>query len=177
LKPVTQGDGHPTPRKAAEEMKTMPSGGHARSGPPPDPNSLKSAKLGLTFTTLPAEGYAGEAPDFPLPDCTYNEKSLWLWAWKQPQAAAWAKEAWRWPNVAMWVRTFVRCSAENAKTADVNSLHRLADEIGMTTPGLKMNGWRIAADQLAEKRAEKTTPAAPTARDRMKAVRSAAAGQ
>jgi hypothetical protein len=152
----------------------MPSGGHARSGPAPDPNSLKSARLGLTFTALPAEGYDGEAPEFPLPDCTFHERSLWLWAWKTPQAVAWAKEPWRWPNVAMWVRTFVRCSAENAKTADVNSLHRLADEIGMTTPGLKMNGWKIAADQLAAKRDEKPAVPAPSTRSRLKVVRGAA---
>jgi hypothetical protein len=154
----------------------MPSGGaRVRSGPPPDPNSLKSARLGLTFTALPAEGYDGEAPEFPLPDVTFNERSLWLWAWKQPQAAAWAKEAWRWPNVALWVRTFVKCAAEDAKAAEVNSLHRLADEIGMTTAGLKLNGWKIAADQLGEKRAEKAAPAGPTARDRLKAIHGAAA--
>lgn len=147
----------------------MPSGGHARSGPPPDPNSLKSARLGLTFTALPAEGHTGEAPEFPLPDVTYHEQSLWLWAWKQPQAAAWAKEPWRWPNVALWVRTFVKCAAEDAKAAEVNSLHRLADEIGMTTTGLKLNGWKIAADQLAEKRADR--PAPPSTRGRLKAVR------
>lgn len=154
----------------------MPSGGaRNRSGPPPDPNSLKSARLGLTFTALPAEGYDGEPPDFPLPDVTFNERSLWLWAWKQPQAAAWAKEPWRWPNVALWVRTFVKCAAEDAKAAEVNSLHRLADEIGMTTAGLKHNGWKIAADQLAEKRVEKApAEAEPSARDRMKALRGAA---
>lgn len=149
----------------------MPSGGaRARSGPPPDPDSLKSARRGLTFTALPAEGFDGEAPDFPLPDVTFHERSLWLWAWKQPQAAAWAKEPWRWPNVALWVRTFVKCAAEDAKAAEVNSLHRLADEIGMTTAGLKLNGWKIATDQVAEKRAERTEPAGPTARDRLKAI-------
>jgi hypothetical protein len=132
----------------------MPSGGHARSGPTPDPRSGRSERRGIQFNALPAEGYGGEAPDFPLPDCTYNEKSLWLWAWKQPQAAVWAREPWRWPNVALWVRTFVRCSSEEAKAADINSLHRLADDIGMTTAGLRLNGWKIAADEVAAKRAE-----------------------
>lgn len=130
----------------------MPSGGHARSGPPPDPKSGRSERRGIQFNALPSEGYAGEAPDFPLPGCTFDEKSLWLWAWKQPQAAAWAKERWRWPNVALWVRTFIRCAGEDAKAADVNSLHRLADEVGMTTTGLRLNGWKIAADEVAAKR-------------------------
>jgi hypothetical protein len=158
-----------------KEMNAMPKGTNTNSGPPPDPNSLNSARRGLVFTALPAEGYDGGAPEFPLPECTYNETSLWLWAWRQPQAAAWAKEPWRWPNVALWVRTFIKCAAEDAKAAEVNSLHRLADEIGMSTSGLRLNGWKIASDQLAEKRAEKApTPAAPSARDRMKALRGAA---
>lgn len=180
----------------------MPSGGHARSGPQPDPNSLRSAQRGLTFIGLPAAGYEGEAPAFPLPaipvyDIWFEDKKrvkeldedatearrdreevLWAWAWTTPQAAAWAKEHWRWPIVAMWVRTMVLCESSDATAADKGSLHRFADQIGMTPAGLKENGWKVAADQLAEKRAEKApAPAVPTARDRMKALRGAAAGQ
>lgn len=154
----------------------MPSGGaRNRSGPAPDPNSLKSARLGLTFTSLPAQGYDGEVPDFPLPNETPREIELWAWAWRTPQAAAWAMEPWRWQVVGMWVRTMVVCESLEATAADKNGLHRFADQIGMTPAGLKENGWRIAADQLAEKRAEKApAPAAPTARDRMRALRGAA---
>lgn len=136
----------------------MPSGGaRNRSGPAPDPNSGRSDRRGLRLDALPSEGHNGEAPEFPLPDCTYNERSLWLWAWKTPQAEAWSREPWRWPAVALWVRTFVRCASEDAKAADINSLHRLADQIGMTPAGLKENGWKIAADEVAVKRS--STPA------------------
>jgi len=177
----------------------MPSGGHARSGPPPDPNSLTSAKRGLVFTALPAQGYAGAAPDFPLPDVRVydvwfdddgrhkvlddeatearreREAELWAWAWRTPQAAAWASESWRWQAIALWVRTHALCESGDATAADKNSLHRFADQIGMTPAGLKENGWRVAADQLAERRAEKApAPAEPSARDRMKALRGAA---
>jgi len=177
----------------------MPSGGHARSGPQPDPNSLRSAARGLTYTALPAAGHDGEAPAFPLSavrvyDVYFEDKKrvkefdeeatelrrdreevLWAWAWTTPQAAAWAKEPWRWPIVAMWVRTMVLCESADATAADKGSLHRFADQIGMTPAGLKENGWRIAADQLAEKRSEKApAPSAPSARDRMKALRGAA---
>jgi hypothetical protein len=188
------------PRDAAEEIE-MPSGGHASSGPPPDPNSLKTAKRGLTFTALPAGGYDGEIPAFPLPrvpvyDIWFEDKQrhkeldseatehrfereleLWAWAWRTPQAAMWAAEPWRQHPVALWVRTAAICESGDATAADKNSLHRFADQIGLTPAGLAFNGWKVAADQLAERRAERTTPSAPTARDRMKAVRSAAAGQ
>lgn len=154
----------------------MPSGGaRNRSGPQPDPNSLKSAKRGISLTALPAGGYDGEVPDFPLPRPKARERELWSWAWRTPQAAAWSRESWRWQTVAMWVRTMARCELADATAADKNSLHRFADQIGMTPAGLVENGWRIAADQLAEKRAEKEpAPSAPSARDRMRALRGAA---
>lgn len=180
----------------------MTSGGHARSGPQPDPNSLRSAARGLTYTALPAAGFDGEVPAFPLPPAVVfdiwtddegrhkivdkkatdarrdRELELWAWAWRTPQAAAWSTETWRWQTIAMWVRTSAICESGESTAADKNSLHRFADQIGMSPAGLKENGWKVAADQLAEKRAEKApAPKAPTARDRLKAVRSAAAGR
>jgi hypothetical protein len=177
----------------------MPKGTNTNSGPPPDPSSLKSAKRGLTFTALPAEGYAGELPEYPLPkipvyDIWFEDKvrhkklddeatgarygrelELWAWAWRTPQAAMWAKEPWRQHPVALWVRTAAICESGDATAADKNSLHRFADQIGLTPAGLAYNGWKIASDQLAEKRAERApAAAAPTARDRMKALRGAA---
>jgi hypothetical protein len=176
----------------------MASGGaRNRSGPPPDPTSLKSAKRGLSLTALPAEGYAERPPPFPLPkinvyDIYYEDKvrhrdldqdatddryarelELWEQAWRTPQAAAWALEPWRWQTVAIYVRTMAVCESGEATAADKNSLHRFADQIGMTPAGLRENGWKIAADQVNAKRAEKQAPAAaarPLARDRFKVV-------
>lgn len=177
----------------------MPSGGHANSGPAPDPNSLKSARRGLTFIALPAGGYDGEIPVFPLPSVPvydiwfedkkrvkeYDEEAtearrdreqvLWEWAWRTPQAAMWAAEPWRQHPVALWVRTAVVCESGDATAADKNALHRFADQIGLTPAGLAFNGWKVAADQVAEKRAEKV-PAKPSTRGRLNAVRDAAAG-
>jgi hypothetical protein len=177
----------------------MPKGTNTNSGPPPDPNSLKTARRGLTFTALPAGGYDGETPAFPLPrvpvyDIWFEDKKrvkefdeeatehryareleLWAWAWRTPQAAMWAVEPWRQHPVALWVRTAAICESGDATAADKNSLHRFADQIVLTPAGLAFNGWKVAADQLAEKRAEKApAPSEPSARDRMKALRGAA---
>ncbi len=77
--------------------------------------------------------------------------------------------------MALWVRTAAVCESGDATAADKNSLHRFADQIGLTPAGLKENGWKIAADEVAAKRAERApTPKAPTARDRMKRLRDAA---
>ena len=100
-----------------------------------------------------------------------RESELWEWAWRTPQACAWSMESWRWQTVAMWVRTFVICEGDEATSADKGAIHRFADQVGLTPAGLKENGWAIAADEVGEKRAERSTsaPAAPAQR-RLRAV-------
>ncbi|NKT05175.1 hypothetical protein GS485_11100 [Rhodococcus hoagii] len=171
-------------------------GARNRSGPDVDPKSGRSDRRGLSFTALPAEGFSGEVPKFPLlrrsvmrweygekgskfqvldEDATEliaeREAELWAWAWSTPQAVAWAREPWRWQSVAQWVRTSVICETSEATAADRGSVHRFADQIGLTPAGLKENGWQIAADEVASKREEKPAPA-PTSKPtrRLRAV-------
>ena len=103
-----------------------------------------------------------------------REAELWSWAWRTPQAWAWAQpsESWRLHTIAMWVRTYVLCEASEATAADKGSLHRFADQIGLTPAGLKESGWAIAKDEVAAKRAEvDPEPIAPkSSRARMKIV-------
>lgn len=158
-------------------------GSRNRSGPAPDPNSARSDSRGFKLTALPNGGYDGLPPEFPLSkrrvmrweqedkrryqvldeDATEivadREAELWEWAWRTPQACAWSMEPWRWQAVAMWVRTFVICESDEATAADKGSIHRFADQIGLTPAGLKENGWAIAADEVAAKRTEKVEPA------------------
>lgn len=152
----------------------MPSGGHASSGPPPDPNSLKTAKRGLAFTALPAAGYRGVIPEYPLQtmgDAGEREGKLWTWAWRTPQAEVWAVEPWRQHAVAMWVRTAVICEGEGATAADKNSLHRFADQIGLTPAGMAFNGWKIAGGEVPARTAATGTdgpqPPRKSARSRL----------
>ena len=167
----------------------MGSGGaRNRSGPPVDPNSGRSDARGVRFDALPAEGFSGTVPDWPLPRrvvkvwesgdgvryqvtdheattaVAERELDLWRWAWRTPQACAWAKpsESWRLHSIAMWVRTFVVCESSEATAADKNSLHRFADQIGMTPAGLKENSWAVAQDQVGAKRAERDDREQPT---------------
>jgi hypothetical protein len=112
-------------------------------------------------------------PTFPLPDASGRELEVWQQAWRTPQAAAWSMQVWRHRTVALWVRWSVRMEDPEAGAALGNVVVRLADQIGMTPAGLKENGWKIATDQVAAKRADRqaeTTPAAPSARDRLKAI-------
>lgn len=178
-------------------------GARNRSGPAADPDSARSDRRSYKLTALPAEGYKGDAPEFPLPRrrvlrWEYEDKSrfqvtdaeetsrvaereaeLWAWAWRTPQACGWSmpSESWRLHTVAMWVRTFVICESFEGTAADKSSLHRFADQIGMTTAGLAEMGWRVAVDELADKREDDVQPKAPSSsRSRLKAVPSVEAG-
>lgn len=152
-----------------------------RSGQKADESSGRSERRGYSLTALPAEGYDGPVPDFPLPrrsvmrweyedkrrlqvldaDATAGvaerEAELWEWLWSTPQACAWSmpSESWRLNTIALYVRTFVICESGESTAADKGSLHRFADQIGMTTAGLAEMGWKVAVDQVAGKAAEK----------------------
>ena len=140
-------------------------GARNRSGPSKDPNSIRSS--GMTYVNLPAGGFDGDAPEFPLPMASERELETWARLWKTPQAAAWSVEEWRWSIVAMYTRLFVRSEQPDAAPTLISQLHRLADQIGMTPAGLKENGWLIAHDEVSGRR----KPAAKSsARDRLRAV-------
>lgn len=177
----------------------MTSGGaRNRSGPRKSEASGRSDRIGFKLTALPAEGFTGEAPSFPLPvrsvftkewneagkqvqvydaaetkRVAERELELWTWLWQTPQACAWSmpSEAWRLHTVALYARTFVICESGEATAADKNSLHRFADQIGMTTAGLAEMGWKVAVDETAERRTESKQAQKPkSSRDRMKVV-------
>lgn len=133
----------------------MGSGGaRIKSGPPPVEGSARSEQRGFKLTELPAKGYAGPVPDWPLGVPTDGEAEVWEWAWSTPQACAWSlpTEQWRIPTVALWVRTKVRCDAPDAPASLMAVLFRLADQVGMTTAGLSSMGWKIAAEPSAAKK-------------------------
>lgn len=159
-------------------------GARNRSGPQPDPRSGRSDRRGFRLDALPADGFAGEIPVFPLPVATrfewvtegksrfrvadevstdrYRERELAVWSesWRTPQAAAWSRESWRWPVVAEYCRLKTIVEMEpDANASLVAQLHRFRDQIGLTPAGLKENGWAIAADEVSEKREELQSPA------------------
>lgn len=168
----------------------MPSGGaRNRSGPQADPKSGRSDRRGFSLTALPAEGFKGLVPEFPLEPIVLfteyfvdkvkvkerddsdtesfrgREADVWAEAWTTPQACAWSMESWRWPIVGEYCRlkTVVELDP-SASAALVGQLHRYRDQLGLTPAGLKDNGWAIAPDEVGAKRDEKVSTEAPTRR-------------
>lgn len=171
----------------------MVSGGaRNRSGPAADPKSGRSERRGFTLTALPAAGFKGAVPEFPLEPIVLfteywtgegadrtkvkehdegatgsfrdREADVWAEAWRTPQACAWSEQSWRWPVIAEYCRLKVVVELDpSASAALVGQLHRYRDQIGLTPAGLTQNGWAIAADEVAVKRGEKAAPAEPAA--------------
>lgn len=161
-------------------------GARNRSGPQADPSSERSERRGVKLSALPAHGFDGEVPAWPLPKrvvvnvwfqdgekvrerddaeteaVAERELELWEWAWRTPQAWAWGQpsESWRLHTIAMWVRTYVICEGSDASAADKGSLHRFADQIGLTPAGLKENGWAIAQDEVGARAATRRVESA-----------------
>lgn len=148
-------------------------GARNRSGPKADPNSGRSDRRGFKLTALPSS-YDGEIPDFPLADATQREIDLWTEKWRGPHGAAWSQpsERWRLWDVALWVRTAVRCEAPDANAALLSNLHRLGDRAGLSTAGLAEMGWAVAVDQTAERREDNPEAAKPaSSRARLASVK------
>lgn len=154
----------------------MTKGGHARSGPAPDPNALRRDRPSdAEWTTLPAEGRAGDAPDWVLPGTpTVDELALWGRLWKLPQAIEWERRN-QFDEVALYCRRFVEASALESPVALSTLVRQMADSLGLTTPGMRSNRWLIAspAGSAPTRRAGASKPrrlkvVAPDALDRPK---------
>jgi hypothetical protein len=130
---------------------------------------------------LPAAGRKGRVPAFPLPKILrfvmvqggdgklskqvdtgvsneFRKRELEIWAalWKTPQAVAWEREPYRWPTIAKYARVMVSTESDpDASAALLAQERNLRNECGLSPDGLKQNGWAIAPDQLAQKRAAK----------------------
>lgn len=159
----------------------MTSGGpRNRAGRKPDPTSARSDRRGFTLTALPASGFDGDAPEWPLlphnvPELHERELAIWAEAWRTPQACAWSMESWRWPIIAEYCR--IKAGVEDsANAALIAQLHRYRDQIGLTPAGLRENGWAIAAGgaKLAEApleaKAEKSMREKATASGQFKVI-------
>lgn len=172
----------------------MASGGaRVRSGPAPDPNALRrDRKDDAAWVVLPAGGFTGEVPEFPLPKIPVfeiyfedkkrvksfdaeateskwqDELDLWSELWTKPQAFMWDRLGLKF-EVAAYVRAFIRSVSDSGNASDRTAALRMAAEIGLSLPGMHSLRWKFAEDELALKRDEKQK-SSKSARDRLRAI-------
>ncbi|MFG3710139.1 hypothetical protein [Micromonospora sp. NPDC047730] len=138
----------------------MPKGGaRARSGPAPDPDALRRDRDAGEWTVLPAEGRDGDPPAFPLIDPSGREVELWRGEWLRPQALAWERLGLE-HEVALYVRNLALAEQPGAPVTLSTLVKQLRDSLGLSVAGLRANRWRIARDEVAEKREGTGRPAA-----------------
>lgn len=174
----------------------MPSGGaRARSGPAPDPTALRrDRKDDAAWVTLPAEGFKGSVPEFPLatirmydvfyvdkqrvkefdPDATEArrdaEASLWASLWRKPQAFMWSKLGLEF-EVAAYVRAFIESTGPDSNSGLKTAALRMAAEIGLSLPGMHSLRWKFSEDEVAARRESKPRGRSNvSAKDRLAAI-------
>lgn len=152
----------------------MPKGGaRVRSSVPPDPNALQRDRDAGEWVTLPAEGRLGDPPAWPLPKPTARERRLWAEHWCLPQAVQWERLGQQ-HLVGIYVRRLVEAEERGSPVAVSTLVRQLADSLGLTTPGMRSNRWRIegTADAIGDRRERR----APSARSRLRVVGDALEG-
>lgn len=151
----------------------MGSGGaRARSGPAPDPNALRRERDQGEWTILPASGRSGEPPAWPLAGQSDREVELWTALWRKPQALMWQRYGQE-LEVALHVRNLALVEMPGAPVNLGTLVRQQQDSLGLTTPGMRANRWRIPGDEVAQKRGDRSAPAAPdqpAARDRLRGI-------
>lgn len=151
----------------------MPSGGaRARSGPPPDPNALRRDRDAGEWTILPAEGRPGDPPVWPMEEQSGRESDLWEAFWRKPQALVWERLGQEF-EVALYVRRLAEAEQPESSVALSTLVRQMADGLGLTTPGLRANRWRIDRPEEAAPQRSGSAPvsiAPNSARARLKAV-------
>lgn len=105
---------------------------------------------------------------------TIRESVLWEKLWRKPQALMWERYSQEY-EVALYVRRAGEAEQIDAPVALSTLVRQLADSLGLTTPGMRANRWRIdrPEEEPAPAAAPKTgrAPAKPTsARARLKAL-------
>jgi hypothetical protein len=149
----------------------MPSGGHARSGPAPDPNALRRDRVSdaATWIHLPATGRSAPPPPWPLAAPTQRERGLWKSEWTRPQALMWEALG-QMLEVALFVRAVVVAEGPKATAADRSVVARLMDGLGLTVGGLARNRWIIDSEPERKQVARTDGPDRSGAKARFKTL-------
>ncbi len=114
---------------------------------------------------LPAEGYQGEVPPWPLPGRTSGaEREAWAQLWRTPQAVAWVQLGWT-RTVARYCRIMVRAERSNSTAAVQAQATTLEDRLGLTPKAMRLLLWTVRRDEVAEQR-----EATASGRERLRAV-------
>lgn len=122
----------------------------AGNGPAANPFSRKSLSgANGEWVTLPADGYDGAIPSWPLiNDPSAEEELLWMDLWRTPQASRWAESGFV-RMVARYVMVTVLSETEPT-AAMLSEVRQLEDRLGLSPMALKKLQWVISEPSSGE---------------------------
>lgn len=126
-------------------------------GPLSNPNAVRYPTK-TTKIQLPAGGYQGEIPDWPLVEATMPELERWERLWRTPIAALWAPMSIE-TTIARYVRIALLAEDSDQATSVAMSnikgeARQLEKELGIGPSALQRLNCEIASDEVAERRAD-----------------------
>lgn len=112
-------------------------------------------------TTLPASGYDGPIPEWPLAvPMDIGEEVAWQALWRTPQASAWDQMALE-RAVARYCRVLVASELPGATAAYLAEVRQMEDRLGLTAMSMLRLRWVVSTDEVGAARAAQV-PAAVT---------------
>lgn len=102
----------------------------------------RDRKDDAAWVTLPVDGFDGEAPSWPFEPDNLDEVDMWNRLWRLPQAQQWSKLLMG-DQVALYVRSYLEAAAPEASATLRTAVLRMAGELGLTIPGMRMLRWQI----------------------------------
>ena len=149
----------------------MGSGGHARSGPAPDPNAIRRDRASdqAAWVTLPAPR-TDPAPAWPLTESTKREDAMWSRLWATSQAHQWLALGLT-DEVALYVRTFCEAAALEASAPMRTLALRQMEGLGLSAAGLSRLRWKLPGTETTTE-ATRTNDRRPASsvKDRFKVI-------
>jgi len=121
------------------------------------------------WKVLPADGRQGAMPEWPLTESTGREDELWGRLWRMPQALMWERYGQE-VEVALYVRRLVEAEKPDASVTLGTLVRQLADSLGLTTPGMRANRWRITSEEADLPRSAVPGVVRSSSRSRLKVV-------
>lgn len=115
-------------------------------GPPPKRNARRT-NARPDWRTLPAGGFSGAVPGWPIGEPSVAESVLWLDLWRTPQAAAWADLGWT-RVVARYAGLVIESESGKVSVSLLAEVRQMEDRLGLSPMSMKRLQWDIGAVEV-----------------------------
>lgn len=119
-----------------------PNGGFDLQGRPRKENPRHRGPSAKPGTPLPGNGRQGPPPEWPLPEVTDSELTVWAKEWASPQAVMWEEQGLE-RMVARYVRYLIQVETRDPSTRLATEVRQLEDRLLKNPLALARSGYSI----------------------------------